>query len=125
MKALTLKQPWAELILQGRKKIEIRKWNTNFRGEFLIHSSKVPDKDAMEKFGFKDLPCGFIVGKVNLLDVKKYQDEDEFIEDNEKHLATSEWGRYGFVLENARRINKIPCKGKLGFWEFDLNKQIY
>ena len=49
MKALSIKQPFAELILQERKKIEIRKWNTDFRGEFLIHSSKKSDEKAMKK----------------------------------------------------------------------------
>lgn len=39
MKTLSLKQPFAELILSGKKKIELRKWNTSFRGEFLIHAS--------------------------------------------------------------------------------------
>ncbi len=47
MKVLSLKQPFAELILSGKKTIELRKWNTKFRGEFLIHSSKIPDKKAM------------------------------------------------------------------------------
>ena len=69
MKALSLKQPWAVLILQGKKKIEIRKWNTKFRGEFLIHSSKIPDKKAMKKFSFEELPCGFIIGKAELVEV--------------------------------------------------------
>ena len=52
MKVLSLKQPFAELILQNKKKIELRKWNTKFRGAFLIHASKIPDKKAMDKFGF-------------------------------------------------------------------------
>ena len=43
MKTLSLKQPFAELILQGRKTIELRRWNTNLRGDFLIHASKNPD----------------------------------------------------------------------------------
>ena len=55
MKVLSLKQTYAELILQGRKIIEIRKWNTKFRGDFLIHTSKNPDYEAMERFGFIDL----------------------------------------------------------------------
>src|SRR3989344_6676818 len=89
MKALSLKQPWAELILQGRKKIEIRAWNTKFRGEFLIHASKNPDADAMEKFGFKDLPSGFIVGKAELVDVKKYNGEEGYQKDSKLHLSSS------------------------------------
>lgn len=119
MKALSLKQPWAELILQGKKKIEIRKWNTKFRGEFLIHASKNPDIEAMKKFGFLDLPCGFIVGKAKLVEVKDYENKEEFEKDKNLHLATSEFGNFGFILEDVERINKIPKKGSLGFWEFN------
>lgn len=118
MKALSLKQPFAELILQGRKKIELRKWNTKFRGEFLIHASKTPDKKAMERFGFTELPCGFIVGKAKLVSVKKYDNEEEHKKDKDLHLASSYWGNYGFVLENPIRLDKIAVNGKLGFWEF-------
>ncbi|MBA7617100.1 hypothetical protein ES703_24410 [subsurface metagenome] len=119
MKALSLKQPWAELILQGRKKIELRKWNTNLRGEFLIHSSKIPDKKNMKIFGFNDLLCGFIIGKAKLINVKNYKKrKDEFNADKDKHLATKDWGAYGFVLSDVRRIKPIPAKGKLNFWEF-------
>ena len=117
MKALSLKQPFAELVVSGKKKIELRKWNTNFRGEFLIHASKNPDADAMKKFGFDNL-LGFIVGKSNLIDVKKYSNEDECNEDKDMHLADSSWGKFGFILNNSERINPIPSKGKLGFWEF-------
>lgn len=118
MKALSLKQPWAELILRGKKKIEIRKWNTKFRGRFLIHASKNPDEKAMKKFGFKNLPCGFIIGQAELVNVKRYKDEREFNKDKHFHLATSEWGNYGFILKNVKRVKPIPAKGSLGFWEF-------
>lgn len=119
MKALSLKQPWAELILQGKKKIEIRKWNTHFRGTFLIHSSKVPDAKNMKKFRFENLPCGFIVGKAELVNVKEYKNDKDFIKDKSLHLATEDFGKYGFLLKNVRRINKIPAKGKLNFWNFE------
>jgi len=118
MKALSLKQPFAELILQGKKKIELRKWNTNFRGKFLIHTSKIPDEVAMKKFGFKDLLNGFIVGEVELVDVKKYKNEEEHKKDKDKHLASSIWGNYGFILKNPKRKRPIPCKGSLNFWEY-------
>lgn len=117
MKALSIKQPFAELILQGRKKIELRKWKTKFRGEFLIHAPKIPDKEAMNKFGFNDLPRGFIVGKANLIDVKTYNNEIEHKKDRTLHLASSSWGKYGFILDDVKRINQVPCKGKLNFFE--------
>ena len=124
IKTLSLKQPWAELILQGKKKIEIRKWNTKFRGEFLIHASKTPDVKNMERFGFESLPLGFIVGKAKLLDVKKYENLGSFNEDKGLHLANREFGMYGFVLDNIQRIDPIPARGQLNFWEFDYANKI-
>lgn len=118
MKVLSLKQPFAEFVVSGKKTIELRNWNTHFRGEFLIHASKIPDKKAMKKFGFEKLPCGFIIGKAKLIDVKKYSNELEHKKDRNKHLADSSWGNYGFVLRNAKRIKPIPAKGRLNFWEF-------
>jgi ASC-1-like (ASCH) protein len=122
MKALSLKQPFAELILRGEKKIELRKWSTKFRGRFLIHASKIPDKKSMSKFNFKDLPLGFIVGEAELIDVKKYDSDKEFFKDKNLHLADSSWGNYGFILKNIKRIKPIPAKGKLNFWEFKKDK---
>jgi len=118
MKALSLKQPFAELVVSGKKTIEIRKWNTKFRGEFLIHASKRPHKESMKNFGFSELPTGCIVGKATLKDVKHYKDKEAFRSDKDKHLASVEWGDYGFVLENAQRLSEIKCNGKLHFWEF-------
>jgi len=119
MKVLSIKQPWAELILQNKKKIELRKWNTKFRGKFLIHSSKTPDKKAMEKFGFCDLPNGFIVGQAELTEVKIYPNDKELLKDKNLHLAETGWGDKGFILKNPKRIKKIKQKGNLGFWEFN------
>ncbi|MFC1686163.1 ASCH domain-containing protein [Nanoarchaeota archaeon] len=118
MKALSLKQPWAELVVSGRKKIELRKWNTKFRGEFLIHASKVPDSKSMKRLGFEKLPCGVIVGKARLVGVKKYANKKEFEEDKNLHFGTEGWGEYGFLLKDAKKVRQIPVNGKLGFWNF-------
>jgi len=122
MKALSIKQPWAELILQGKKKIEIRKWNTKFRGKFFIHSSKNPDEEAMKKFGFSNLPLGFILGTAELADVKDYGKlgDEEFENDKNEHLAGKEWGSFGFILKNPERINMTKAKGNLNFWDFEI-----
>ncbi|MEK6890851.1 MAG: ASCH domain-containing protein [Nanoarchaeota archaeon] len=121
MKVLSLKQPYAELILQGKKKIELRNWNTHFRGEFLIHASKISDAEAMRKFNFNTLPLGGIVGKANLLDVKLYKNYLEHGKDKDLHLASSSWGNFGFLLENPIRLNFKPLKGQLNFFDIDLN----
>lgn len=120
MKALSLKQPFAELVVSGKKTIELRKWKTKYRGEFFIHASKVPDHKNMNKFGFEkdSLPTGCIVGKAKLVDVKEYTSDEQFKKDKPFHLADVTWGKYGFILKNVKRIKPIPCKGALNFWEF-------
>lgn len=118
MKTLSLKQPYAELVVSGRKTIELRRWNTKFRGEFLVHASKAADLDAMKRFGFSELPTGCIVGKATLEDVKVYGGEKEHAKDKKRHLASILWGKYGFMLANASRMEPVAVNGKLGFWDF-------
>ena len=82
MKALTLRQPYAELIVQGKKTMEIRMWNTSFRGEFLIHSAKKIFEQDCQKFKLDShkLITGKIIGRVTLSGVKKYETLEEFIQ---------------------------------------------
>jgi ASC-1-like (ASCH) protein len=119
MKALSLKQPWAELIVSGKKTIEVRNWNTKFRGEFLIHASKNTDKEQEQAFGYKNLATGCIVGKATLIDVKKYDSEAEFDKDMSKHFAKGFWSEkaHGFILKNAQRLPHKQIKGQLNFFE--------
>lgn len=48
MKALIIWQPWAQLIIEGYKKIETRSWRTNTRGAVAIHAAKKPFKEVKE-----------------------------------------------------------------------------
>ena len=77
MKVLTIKQPWATLIMQGDKRFEFRSWQTKYRGELLIHAGKGIDKEALnrlKKYLPKELPSGQILGKVTLVDCVKYDE---------------------------------------------------
>ena len=77
MKVLTIKQPWATLIMQGDKRFEFRSWQTKYRGELLIHAGKGIDKEALnrlKKYLPKELPSGQILGKVTLVDWVKYDE---------------------------------------------------
>ena len=121
MKALSFKQPWAELILERRKTIDIRSWNTKFRGEFLIHASKNPDLNAINYYKMKleNLKFGFLVGIAKLVDVIIYNSKEEFFRDKDKHLSITlpnKFPVYGFILKEVRRIKPIKCKGALGFF---------
>ena len=50
MKVLTIKQPWASLIVDGYKKYEFRSWKTKYRGKFLIHAGMSLEKDKVKRF---------------------------------------------------------------------------
>lgn len=126
MKCLSLKQPYADLLATGRKTIEIRKWNSNFRGPFLIHASKNVNKDACLTLGFdeKNLARGAIIGKAFVYDVIKYTTIDVFLDDRHKHFSIEaiksdhSFKRYGFLVKDAIKFSKeMPYLGKLGFFE--------
>jgi hypothetical protein len=48
MKALSIQQPWAWLIVNGYKDIENRSWFTKGRGKFLLHAGKKLDKESLQ-----------------------------------------------------------------------------
>lgn len=116
MKALSIKQPWAWLIVNGYKNIENRTWKTKFRGEFLVHASKSVDKPALKemiKQGYplpREFDIGGIVGKATLVDCRTY--------------GESKWfqGPVGFYLKDMQTLPFKPCKGMLNFFEVDYEK---
>lgn len=119
---LSIKQPWTNLILQAKKTIELRTWNTKHRGEFYVHASLNPDKNKCKEFGMnhKDLLKGAIIGKCKLISVKKYETKEEFLKDSNKHHASEfKLPCYGYVLADAERIEPIEFKGRLGFWKVE------
>lgn len=125
MKCLSIKQPFAELVVQGRRTIEIRTWNTKFRGEFLVHASQKIDKEIckLHKIEPSKLIYGAIIGKAFLYDVKEYKSVKEFIKDKSKHLATERYvdHKYGFLLRDAKRLGKpFYMPSRLNFFNVDL-----
>ena len=123
MKCLSICQPFAELIVQGKKTIELRKWNTKFRGEFLVHAAKNVLTEDCKRFKIspEEISTGAIIGKVNLVDVKKYESDKELNKDKKKHHSVSDntKNKYGFILENPKKL-RVPIEymGKLNFFEF-------
>jgi predicted transcriptional regulator len=125
MKCLSVSQPFASLIVHGKKTIELRRWNTNFRGEFLIHApQKLRLRDCKRlKINPKNLVLGAVIGKAEIYDVKKYSSKQELNLDSKKHLASKKFqnSRYGFCLKNAKAFHvPIPVKGQLGFFDVDI-----
>ncbi len=126
MKCLSVCQPFAELIIQGKKTIELRKWNTKFRGEFLVHAAKnILTEDCKRMKISSSITTGAIIGKVKLTDVKKYESDKELKSDKKKHYSSSDItkNKYGFILENPKKLRvPIPYSGKLNFFEFHPDK---
>lgn len=128
LKCLSICQPFADLIIQKKKIIELRNWNTKFRGEFLIHSPKKIRLEDYKRLGYETkLISGAIVGIVEIFDVKRYQTQSELDRDYTKHLSKTKIGngKYGFCLRNAKPIRiPIPYNGALGFFDFNTNKKV-
>lgn len=125
MKALTIKQPWASLITEGYKKYEFRSWKTNYRGKILIHSGLSLEKDMQERFKDYNLDyqLGYIIGEAEIVDCilvdEKFNEElrniDPIVYGRSNHVEN-----YAWKLENIKKYdNPIPCKGKLGLWNYE------
>jgi hypothetical protein len=123
LKCLSISQPFADLIISGKKSIELRNWNTNFRGEFLVHAPlKIRIDDAKRLKINKKFITGSIIGKVQLYDVKKYNSIKEINLDQKFHFSIKKFQTktFGFLLKNAKPLRiPIPWKGQLGI--FDVN----
>ena len=123
MKALSIKQPWAWLIVNGYKDIENRQWYTNYRGRIYIHAPKQVDDtgwsfikeridSATFNFLYYDCPLvrGCLIGEAEITECVSGCDSPWFV------------GKYGFVLANPKEfVNNIPWKGQLGLFEVDLS----
>ncbi len=130
MKALSIRQPWAWLIIHGGKDIENRTWSTNYRGRFLVHAAKGMTRkeyDAAFAYAvaidarfyrdmpaFEDLERGGIIGSVELIAVTP-----KSIEQSSWHMVEC----IGFKLSNPKEIPFQPLKGRLGFFgDFEVVK---
>ena len=151
MKALSIRQPWASLIVKGAsvfksvdngngstrvefagvifKGIENRRWATKYRGRIYVHaSSKADDFIKTTKWlgghiglapsacmllaSTKYSPKGCIIGEVDIVDCVAESKSPWFV------------GAFGFRLANPKAYEvPIPCKGRLGFFEPDINKE--
>jgi hypothetical protein len=106
--ALSVKQPWAALLVHGLKTVEVRRWPTARRGPILIHAARVPDHrpEAWEKVPLELHAAarllGGIVGEGELTGCVQYTTEEDFASDQERHLNDPSWFEapklYGFAF---------------------------
>ncbi len=124
MKVLTIKEPFATLIMNEIKHIETRSWKTNYRGEIYIQASisKIKKeiyerKELVKLFENLDMHYGNIICKAYLKDCI-YMDEDFIKSVNYQEYVC---GRYDWILDNIEIISPIKVKGKLGIWNYNKN----
>lgn len=124
---LSIRQPWAALIVHGLKTVEVRSWSTGRRGPILIHAGKLaePDPEVWELLTTPALmetaaQMGGVIGTVELRDCITYRTLDDFLADAPRHRAGSRRFRppamFGFELAKARPVPFIPCVGNTGFF---------
>lgn len=121
-RAISIIQPWAWLIVNGYKTIENRTWLTKYRGPVYIHASQKWSIDEYFKAWslllsikprsirlplMSDLARGALIGVATITDCVTEHDSPWFS------------GPYGFVLADARVIEPIPMKGRLGIWRIE------
>ena len=142
MKALTLKQPWASLILSGAKRVETRSWSTNYRGPLIIAASAAiskadhalcytdPFRWHLARAGFvphpggtkgqhmqakERLPLGCALCVVELLDCTPTA--YCLVSPLEQAFGDYTPGRWAWVLGRVWRIpNEPKVKGALHLW---------
>lgn len=121
MKAITIRQPRAQLIIDGRKDIENRTWSTRYQGEILIHAAAESHGDVktmadcefwMAKKGLGRPPAikpaqrGAVLGVARLVDCVSASASPWFI------------GPHGLVLVDVLKFETpVPMKGSLSLWE--------
>jgi len=109
IKAISLHQPWASMIAQGPKTIEVRSWPTNHRGDLLIVSTKKP---VISPF-----LCGFALCIVNVVDCR-LMNPDDVIE------ARCKWedGAWAWVLSDIRKREPFRVRGAQGIYQVEIEE---
>lgn len=109
MKALSVRQPYAEHIASGRKTIEVRTWYTKHRGPLLIVASA-------RRSG--DLPTGCTIAIVDVVDVRRPRDTDfepaMLLGPDDDLYEESDWC---WILKNPRRVEQVPVRGRFKLYE--------
>jgi hypothetical protein len=107
LKAISIKQPWIDLIINGKKTIETRKWKTSYRGPLLLVSSKKP------QIGL----AGYALGIADLINCKKMVKDDEIMSCCKLYPKANSW-----FLKNIKKIKPFKVNGKLGIYEIEVDK---
>lgn len=117
-KCLCIKQPFANLILSGEKKIEVRTWQIKYRGDLIITSAKIPINEK-----YNHLPAGKIICLVTLEKItklKKYHlKQAQLIQTNYNKFYDKLFlqKNYAWYFTNIRPLKQIDIKNQQSIFE--------
>jgi hypothetical protein len=135
MKALSIRQPYASLIIAGIKNVENRSWGTKYTGQLVICATKSPDakkwwepmrdKCAVLGVKFPEALCcinGAALGVVDLNHMV-WTAEDGATETDHPTIPQADlmtwWNpdMIGFILEHPLQLlTPVPVIGRLGLY---------
>ena len=128
--ALSVKQPWAALIVAGRKTVEVRKWATSVRGRVFIHAARrADDRPAAWAAVTDDLrPLtafrGGVIGAADLTGCVVYRTPGEFAADAARHGNDPAWFEppcmYGFAFRGGLPVPFVPFRGSVRFFRVEV-----
>ena len=116
MKALSIRQPWASMIILGHKDVENRNWQGKHRGTLFIHASKTWDQKGADwitdRFPHLEKEVlqskyqrGGLIGSVVMTACISYSNSPWF------------FGKWGFVFIDPKPMKFMPCPGSLNFFD--------
>ena len=122
MKALSVRQPYADLILTKRKEIELRSWRCEYRGYMLLHASKSPDRAECDRLGLwpQDDHYGALLCELMLADIIPIRSEARWDKWRKWHLDPGPFPGpcfAWFVEPRTVFARPIPWRGRLGLFE--------
>lgn len=114
MKALTVCQPYAELIARGLKPIENRTWPTDYRGPLLVHAGKSREwMDDGDLEAYPAMAFGAFVAEVVLVDCVRLEQLPVSLR-HHQHAN----GPWCWVLAHVKRIDPpVQWRGAQGLWD--------
>jgi hypothetical protein len=116
--ALSIRQPWAELILRGAKTVELRNWTDSYRGPLLLHTGKLFAPGFESDPQWQELFLGGFVGVVTLLAIVP-MDRERWTAWKEQHMDRGGYqsGFYAWIMGQPRRLDHpVPASGQRGIF---------
>lgn len=117
MKALSIRQPWAWLIIHGGKDIENRCRRSHLRGRIYVHASQGMTRDEYAIADVMATEAGVVLPKFEELKRGGLIGSVEITDCVQRHSSPRFFGPFGYVLRDPQPLPFHPCRGSLNFFE--------